>query len=95
MDVSVKKVGVRGGRDRFVLVNSETRKVVTANDVSEAAVRRFFRQLGADDQLIGECIERARERYGDAPEVDQERDTVGDGDLLLELGLDDDDEDDA
>ena len=94
MDVSIKKVADRDGVERFVLVNSDTRKVLTTNDVSEESIRRFFRQLGAVDLLIDDCFERARERFDSNSEppaaVDQDADTGED--LLFELGLDEEDD---
>ena len=35
---AIKKVAERDGEDRFVLVNAQTRRVVTANDVSERSI---------------------------------------------------------
>jgi hypothetical protein len=96
VEVAIKKVGERDGRERFILVNADTRQVVTANDVSETALRKFFRQLGAADHLIDQCIGRARERYASNSdplhEIDPSADTAEDEDLLFELGLEDDDE---
>ena len=91
MDVSIKKIGERDGVERFVLINSETRRVMTAHDVAEGAIRRFFQQLGASDELIRDCLDRARRRFeqkaAESGELDAEED-----DLLFELGLDEDDE---
>jgi hypothetical protein len=96
VDVAIKKVGERDGQDRFILVNAGTRQVVSSNDVSEKSLRRFFRQLGADDHLIGQCIQRARDRYAtksdSAPRINDAADTMEDEDLLFELGLDDDED---
>ena len=86
MEVSIKKVGERDGGERFILVNSETRRVISANDIDEAAIRRFFSQLGADDDLIDVCIERARERFNEPGEDDLTGED--EDDLLFELGLD-------
>jgi hypothetical protein len=96
VDVSIKKVGQRDGQERFVLVNTKTRQVVTANDVSEKSIRRFFRQLKAPDKLIDKCLQRARERYAaeskPVPQVSQTAETTEDEDLLFELGLEDDED---
>ena len=95
MDVAIKKVAERDGQERFVLVNASTREVLTVNDVSEATLRRFFRQRGANDNLIEECLDRARLKHGSSGRkanvpVNQASETMGDDDLLFELGLDDD-----
>jgi hypothetical protein len=86
VEVSIKKVGERDGVERFILVNSQTRRVISANDVDEAAIRRFFAQLGADGELIDACIERASERFNEPGEDDLTGDD--EDDLLFELGLD-------
>ena len=95
MDVAIKKVAERDGQERFVLVNAGTREVLTINDVSESTLRRFFKQRGADDELIDECLDRARLQRGESGgqpnvPVNQASETMGDDDLLFELGLDDD-----
>ncbi|MBP88634.1 MAG: hypothetical protein CMJ64_18290 [Planctomycetaceae bacterium] len=95
MDVAIKIVAERNGQERFVLVNASTREVLTVNDVSEPTLRRFFQQRGANDDLISECLDRARLRRGESARqanvpVNQASETMGDDDLLLELGLDDD-----
>lgn len=95
MDVSIKKVGMRDGKERFVLVSTKTRQVVTSADVSEASLRRFFEKRGVQGDLMDRCIERAQQRYSQAqsaaaPKVNQSADTMGEDDLLFELGLDDD-----
>jgi len=95
VDVAIKKVAERDGRERFVLVNASTRKVLTVNDVSEATLRRFFHQRGANDDLIDECLDRARLQHGESARkanvpVNQASETMGDDDLLFELGLEDD-----
>ncbi len=96
MDVAIKKVSERDGKDRFVLVNAATREVVTVNDVSEATIRRFFRDKGASDDTISECLAKARKKYGEGASkasvpVDDAQETMGDDDLLFELGLSEDD----
>ena len=100
MDVSIKKVGERDGAERFILVNSKTRDVITKGDASERAIRRYFHDLGTDEELISACFQRARHRYAQAAQHEKEEpspsdanldasDTVDDDDLLFELGLDD------
>lgn len=98
VEVAIKKVGQRDGQDRFVLVEVNTRRVVTVNDVSEAALRRFFRKRNTSDKLIDQCLQQSRERYQAAAArqaADDGADTVEDNDLLFELGLVDESEDDA
>jgi hypothetical protein len=93
VDVSIKKVGTRDGKERFVLVSAQTRQVITSADVSEASLRRFFEQRGVRQDLIDRCVERAQQRYAQSagtPKVNQSADTMGEDDLLFELGLDDD-----
>lgn len=81
------------------MVDVKTRKVITVNDVSEGALRRFFRQHGASEELIEDCLRTARKRYErttvSAPPVDQGADTIEDEDLLFELGLMDDSDKEA
>ncbi len=96
MDVAIKKVSERDGTDRFVLVNPTTRDVVTVNDVSEATLRRFFSDKGASDEVIDECLGKARRVYGERSRkagvpVSDAQETMGDDDLLFELGLGEDD----
>lgn len=91
MDVSIKKVGTRDGKERFVLVAAKSRQVITIADVSEASLRRFFEKRGMRQDLIDGCIERAQERYAQSagtPKVNQSADTMAEDDLLFELGLD-------
>ena len=99
VDVAIKKVGQRDGKDRFVLVNVKTRKVITVNDVSEGALRRFFHKRGTSDKLIDQCLQRSRHRYEKAAaasrSVDDGAATVEDNDLLFELGLVDESDEDA
>ena len=91
MDVTIKKVSQNDGDERFLLVDSVTRKVLTINDTSEQAIRRFFKKLGADSGLIDHCFERARQRYAETsqaqPSVDHAADTSED-DLLAGMGFD-------
>ncbi|MDA1052796.1 MAG: hypothetical protein O3C40_20265 [Planctomycetota bacterium] len=96
MDVAIKQVSQRDGKDRFVLVNATTREVVTVNDVSEATIRRFFRDNGASEEMLESCLAKARKNYGDGARmasvpVSDAQETMGDDDLLFELGLSDDD----
>jgi len=42
VDVAIKKVSERDGKDRFVLVNAKTREVVTVHDVSELLYAATF-----------------------------------------------------
>jgi hypothetical protein len=101
VDVTIKKVGQRDGKDRFILVNAKTRKVLTVDDVSEAALRRFFRSRGVQEETITEALATAQKRYAAAseanqPRVDDAADTLDDDDLLFELGFGENDaEDDA
>jgi hypothetical protein len=95
VDVAIKKVAERDGQERFVLVNAITREVLTVNDVSEPTLRRFFEQRGTNGQLLDECFDRARRQHGESSRkanvpVNQASETMGDDDLLFELGLDDD-----
>ena len=96
VDVAIKKVSERDGKDRFVLINATTREVVTVNDVSEATIRRFFRDKGASNEMIADCLAKARKNYGpgsakaSVPASDAQE-TMGDDDLLFELGLSEDD----
>jgi hypothetical protein len=96
VDVSIKKVGMRDGKERFVLVSTKTRQVITIADVSEASLRRFFEKRGVRGDLMDRCVERAQQRYAQSaqsagtPKVNQSADTMGEDDLLFELGLDDD-----
>jgi hypothetical protein len=95
VDIAIKKVGRRDGKERFVLVNTETREIVTVNDVSEAALRRFFRQRGVTEELLNQCLERARRRYDEAAKrspVDEHADTMEGDDLLFQLGLEEEDQ---
>ncbi len=92
VDVTIKKVGQRDGKDRFILVNARTRKVLTVDDVSEEALRRYFQEQGAGDELIENVLSSARERYAHSASaadarVDNAADTMDDDDLLFELGL--------
>lgn len=96
VDVAIKKVSERDGKDRFVLVNATTREVVTVNDVSEATIRRFFRDKGASDEMLADCLAKARKDYGRGARgasvpANDAQETMGDDDLLFELGLSEDD----
>jgi hypothetical protein len=63
MDILVEKIGEREGKERFVLVNSKTHKVITVKDVSEPTLRKFLRGKGAKDDFIDECLQKARKRF--------------------------------
>ncbi len=96
MDVAIKKVSERNGKDRFVLVNATTRDVVTVNDVSKATLRGFFLAQGATDEMFDACLETARQKYSEGSgkaraAVSDAQETMGDDDLLFELGLGEDD----
>ena len=92
VDVSIKKVCESKEGERFVLVNTATRKILTVHDTSEGALRRFFTKRGVTNTSIDHCLERARQRYAERteaqPSVDHAADTSED-DLLASLGLDD------
>ena len=91
MNITIKKVGQRDGKDRFILVDATTRKVLTVDDVSEESLRRYFRQQGANVEMIENALSMARQRYakpspaGDG-RVDHDADTLDDDDLLFDLG---------
>lgn len=96
MDVAIKKVSERDGKDRFVLVNAVTREVVTVNDISENTLRRHFQKNGVGDEAIDDCLAVARQKYGqgarkESVPVSDAQETMGDDDLLFELGLGEDD----
>jgi uncharacterized protein YfcZ (UPF0381/DUF406 family) len=96
VEVAIKKVSERDGQDRFVLVNATTREVVTVNDVSEATIRRFFRDKGASDEMLADCLAKARKGYSQGAHkasvsASDGQETMGDDDLLFELGLSEDD----
>jgi fructose-1-phosphate kinase PfkB-like protein len=96
VDVAIKKVSQRDGKDRFVLVNAKTREVVTVHDVSEATIRRYFRGKGASEETINGCLAKARKDFGEGARkasvpANDAQETMGDDDLLFELGLNDDD----
>lgn len=93
MEIAIKKVGQRDGKERFVLVSTETREIITVKDVSEEPLRRFFLQLGVADEVINQCLARARRRYDEAARrspVDENADTMEGDDLLFQLGLEED-----
>ena len=93
MDVAIKKVGKRDGKEWFVLVSTKTRQIITVKDVTETSLRRFFQKRGVGDDAIDKCIERARQRYAEAakkPQANENADTMGEDDLLFQLGLDED-----
>jgi len=90
VEIGIKKVGQRDGKDRFVLVSVATREVLTVRDISEKALRKFFKQRGCDDETVNQSLARARRRYDESAskaKVDDSADTMEDGDLLFELGL--------
>jgi hypothetical protein len=92
VDITIKKVGRRDGKDRFVLVDPRTRRVLTVNDVSEGSLRRFFTMRGAEESMIDEALQTARDRFetasASAARVSEGAETIEDDDLLFELGLD-------
>ena len=94
MDITIKQVGQRNGLDRFILINAVSRKVLTTDDVSEAALRRFFGQRGTDEATIDQCLERARARFaeGAQPVAADDAEEANDDDLLFELGLGEEDD---
>ncbi|MEX0819179.1 MAG: hypothetical protein WD070_06290, partial [Pirellulaceae bacterium] len=88
MDVAIKKVSEQDGNDRFVLVNAATREVVTVNDVSEATLRRFFHDRSVPDEMLDDCLAKAREKYGKKASpasvpVNEAQETMEDDDLLF------------
>jgi hypothetical protein len=92
VNVAIKKVGRRDGEERFVLVNTQSREVITVKDVTESALRRYFKSHGVRDEAFDKCLTRARELYANstrASPVSETSDTQGEDDLLYQLGLDD------
>ncbi|QDU98072.1 hypothetical protein [Lignipirellula cremea] len=69
MDLYPDKVTDAEGAERFVLVDAKTQKVVTAKDVSEATVRKFFQKHGASETAINEALRRARKRFDQKQEA--------------------------
>lgn len=63
MDVLIKKVSERDGRERFVLLNVKTGQPVTAHDASEASIRRYFRGKGLATNFLDDCFRLARDRF--------------------------------
>jgi hypothetical protein len=93
VEIAIKKVGQRDGKERFVLVSTQTREVITVSDVSETSLRRFFLQRGVTKELIDQCLARARRRYDETASrspVDENADTMEGDDLLFQLGLEED-----
>ncbi len=103
MNIAVEKVGVREGKERFVLVNTVTGSPITARDVSEPTMRRFLAQRGYDNGLIDECFRKARSRHerastakAKAAAASAETADADDFDLFLtEIGLEDEESGDA
>lgn len=90
MELTIKKVGQRDGRDRFVLVDNQSRAVITVHDVSEEAIRRFFRQRKVSELAVEGALVRARRRYDEQTTrrpVDQGADTLEGDELMRQLGL--------
>ncbi|MCA9121400.1 MAG: hypothetical protein H6822_07715 [Planctomycetaceae bacterium] len=96
VDVAIKKVSERDGKDRFVLINATTREVVTVHDISETTLRRYFADRGTSDAMLTDCLNKARKNYGEnarkaSVPANDAQETMGDDDLLFELGLGEDD----
>ena len=92
VEIAIKKVGQHDGVERFVLVNNRTRQVITVSDVSENALRRFFKKRNISDEAVNNSLARARKRFEATPKrspVDETAETQGD-DLLFQLGLEED-----
>ncbi len=91
MDVTIKKVSENVDGERFVLVDTVTRKVLTVHDTTEQSLRNFFARRNVDSQTLDACLARARQRYAETsraqPTVDHAADTSED-DLLAGMGLD-------
>lgn len=62
MDVMIRKVGERDGKERFELVNVQTGDVITSKDASESSVRRYFKGKGLSNKYLDECFQKARAR---------------------------------
>lgn len=93
MDIAIKKVGQRDGSERFVLINHQTREVITVRDVSERALRRFCQKRGFADELVDASLARARERFESATPrkpVSETAETMEGDDLMFQLGLEED-----
>ena len=94
MDVSIKKIGQRDGKERFELVDFVSREVVTVNDVSEATLRAYFHKRGVGDDTLDDCFMQARESYEQAtasgPPVDNAADSEEEDDLLFDVDLSED-----
>lgn len=92
MEITIKKVAERNGVERFVLVNPQTREVLTSGDASEPALRRFFAARGVAKVVLDRCLERARDLYAAANSLSTSEDDESDvSDLLQELGFGGDD----
>lgn len=90
MDIAIEQIGERDGKERFVLVNVKTKKVITERDVSEPTLRKWLMEKFGDKAMIDKCFDKARKRFkkpavGSAT-VDDELDF---DEFLSEIGLED------
>jgi hypothetical protein len=93
VEIAIKKVGQRDGVERFILVNNQTRQVITVRDVSETSLRRFCQKRGFSEEAVNNSLARARKRFEETPKrspVDEHADTMEGDDLLFQLGLGED-----
>jgi hypothetical protein len=86
MNVVIEKIGETSGKERFVLVNIKSGKVVTKNDVSEPTMRSYLKRIGETETLIDEAFEKARKRFNNSHAESADHDDLED--IFSEVTLD-------
>jgi len=87
MQIGIKKIGERDGKERFILYNRKTGDKIIKKDVSEPTMRNWLKSRDFPSELVDRCFELARSKFAEteasAPKPDAEE-----GDEADEMDLD-------
>lgn len=83
MQIGIKKIGEREGKERFVLYNRKTGDQIIKKDVSEPTMRKWLEGRKFPSELVDRCFELAREKYNqsEAPQPQAEAEDSDEMDL--------------
>ena len=93
MNVIIEKIGVRDGKERFILVDSQSGAAITQRDVSEPTMRKYLKSIGETDPLIDEAFAKARKRFDKVQAAKESEADDSFEDIFTEIVLEDGDSD--
>jgi hypothetical protein len=81
MQIGIKKIGERDGKERFVLCNRTTGEQIVKKDVSEPTMRNWLASRDFPSELVDRCFELARKKFEEAKGPDAEPEDSDEMDL--------------